>query len=84
MGKRGINGVVMKTYRTIRPLLVEATRCTSQTTIATDMGEKVAKKGDWVIVGEDHELYVVDDAFFQRTFAPIEWKREYEGKSYGC
>jgi hypothetical protein len=35
-------------------------------------------------MGEDHEIYVVDDAFFQRTFAPLEWKREYEGKSYGC
>ena len=74
----------MKKYRTIRPLLVEATRCPSKRTIATDLGERVIQKGDWIVLGEDYEIYVVDDAFFQRTFAPIEWKREYEGKNYGC
>lgn len=74
----------MKKYRTIRPLLVEATKCPSQRTIATDLGERVIQKGDWIVLGEDYEIYVVDDAFFQRTFAPIEWKREYEGKNYGC
>ena len=36
--------------------------------------------------GEDGERYVVDDAFFQRTFAPIQrhsWENT-EGRSYGC
>jgi hypothetical protein len=75
---------MMQTFRTRRPLLVEATRCDEAMTIHTDAGERRVKPGDWVIHGEDHECYVVDDAFFQRTFAPIEWRREPEGAQYGC
>lgn len=36
----------MATYRTIRPLLVEATRCVSPTRVATDAGEAMAAPGD--------------------------------------
>lgn len=74
----------MTTYRTSRPLLVEATRCTSSTTIVTDLGEREVHPGDWIISGEDNERYIVDDAFFQRTFKPLEWMRSAEGKQYGC
>jgi hypothetical protein len=74
----------MQTFRTCRPLLVEATQCERPTRIYTDAGVREVKAGDWVIHGEDHECYVVDDAFFQRTFSPIEWHREVEGASYGC
>lgn len=74
----------MATYRTTRPLLVEAKKCESQQVVLTDVGQRVARPGDWIIYGEDSELYVVDDAFFQRTFAPIEWKREEAARNYGC
>jgi hypothetical protein len=46
------------------------------------------QKGEWIVNGEDGECYVVDDAFFQRTFQPIQsyaWERSSaEGRSYGC
>lgn len=74
----------MATYRTSRPLLVEATRCTAPMTVVTDLGERVVQAGDWIISGEDNERYIVDDAFFQRTFRPLEWMRTTEGKQYGC
>jgi hypothetical protein len=74
----------MKTFRTCRPLLVEATQCDKYETILTDTGERQIHPGDWIIRGEDNECYVVDDAFFQRTFAPIPWQRREEGRDYGC
>jgi hypothetical protein len=74
----------MRTFRTNRPLLVEATQCVTAQTILTDSGEREVKPGDWIIHGEDSECYIVDDAFFQRTFVPIEWQRNTEGKHYGC
>jgi hypothetical protein len=52
--------------------------------IVTDLGERTAHVGDWIILGEDNERYIVDDAFFQRTFKPLEWMRSPEGKQYGC
>jgi hypothetical protein len=45
------------TYRTSRPLLVEATRCTAPMTVVTDLGERVGHAGDWIISGEDNERY---------------------------
>jgi hypothetical protein len=72
------------TYRTSRPLLVEATKCVTPMKIVTDLGERTAQVGDWIILGEDNERYIVDDAFFQRTFKPLEWMRSPEGKQYGC
>lgn len=74
----------MKTFRTSRPLLVEATQCTASQKILTDTGERQVHPGDWIIHGEDNECYVVDDAFFQRTFAPVAWQRSEEGRHYGC
>jgi hypothetical protein len=74
----------MRTFRTCRPLLVEATQCMTPSTILTDAGERKVRPGDWIIHGEDHECYVVDDAFFQRTFAPIAWTRSSEERYYGC
>jgi hypothetical protein len=52
--------------------------------IVSDVGERQVRPGDWVIHGEDNELYVVDDAFFQRTFAPVTWERTATGREYGC
>jgi hypothetical protein len=33
--------------------------------------------------GENHERYIVDNTFFQRTFAPISWEPSDEGRYYG-
>jgi hypothetical protein len=74
----------MDTFRTRRPLLVRATQCTQASSIVTDLGERSIHPGDWIIEGENHERYVVDDAFFQRTFAPILWEPANEGRHYGC
>lgn len=58
----------MATYRTCRPMMVEATQCCKAETITTDLGFIHVKRGEWIIRGENGECYVVDDAFFQRTF----------------
>jgi hypothetical protein len=78
----------MSTFRTLRPLVVDATQCERAKTIATDTGFCNVSKGDWIVRGENGETYVVDDAFFQRTFTPLqtypwEWRPE-EGRHYGC
>jgi len=77
----------MSAFRTCRPLLVDATQATEPATVATDLGFANVNRGDWVVRGEDGECYVVDDAFFQRTFVPIQkypWERAEETRSYGC
>ena len=74
----------MKTFRTRRPLLVKAEQCRHSTVIFTDAGERKVLPGDWIIQGENHECYVVDNTFFQRTFAPIPWEPANEGRNYGC
>ena len=74
----------MNTFRTRRPLLVNATQCAQATTIFTDSGHRKAFPGDWIIEGENHERYIVDNTFFQRTFAPIPWEPTNEGRNYGC
>jgi hypothetical protein len=58
----------MSTFRTLRPLLVDATQCEHPETIATQTGFRSVSKGDWIVNGENGETYVVDNAFFQRTF----------------
>ena len=73
----------MNTFRTRRPLLVNATQCRQSTSILTDSGQRKAFPGDWIIEGENHERYIVDNTFFQRTFAPIAWQPTGEGRSYG-
>jgi hypothetical protein len=77
----------MGTFRTCRPLLVDATQCKERKTIVTDLGFTDVKVGDWIIRGEGGECYVVDDAFFQRTFTSIQiypWELNDEGRCYGC
>jgi hypothetical protein len=77
----------MGTFRTCRPLLVDATQCKEDQTISTDLGFRHVKRGDWVVRGEDGECYVVDDAFFQRTFTPLQsypWESTTEPRSYGA
>ena len=73
----------METFRTCRPLLVKAKQCDHPTLIFTDDGERQVHPGDWIIEGENHERYVVDNAFFQRTFSPIPWEPINEGRHYG-
>jgi len=78
---------VMSAFRTCRPLLVDATQATEPSTIATDLGFANVQRGDWIVRGEDGECYVVDDAFFQRTFVPMQtypWEKTEESRSYGC
>jgi len=55
----------MNTFRTRRPLLVKASQCTQDDSIVTDLGKRPVHTGDWIIEGENHEQYVVDDTFFQ-------------------
>jgi hypothetical protein len=78
----------MSTFRTLRPLLVDATQCEHAKTITTTFGFCNVSKGDWIVNGENREVYVVDNAFFQRTFAPIQTRpgelENEEGRSYGC
>jgi hypothetical protein len=76
----------MSAFRTCRPLLVDAQQCTETKTIATDLGFCNVSRGDWIVRGENGECYVVDDAFFQRTFAPLQtypWENNEEGRCYG-
>lgn len=61
----------MSVFRTKRPLLVDATQCPVPTTITTDTGFRHVESGDWIIHGEDGETYVVDNAYFQRTYVPV-------------
>ena len=78
---------LMSKFRTCRPLFVDATQCTERKTIATDLGFRDVRVGDWIIRGEDGECYIVDDAFFQRTFTSIQtypWENGEEGRHYGC
>ena len=62
----------MSAYRTSRPMIVDAAQCKEAKTIATDLGFIHVKQGEWVISGEDGETYIVDDAFFQRTFVSVQ------------
>ena len=77
----------MSAFRTCRPLLVNAEQCDHARTITTDTGFRHVAKGEWIINGEDGECYVVDDAFFQRTFTPLQsypLETTNEGRNYGC
>jgi hypothetical protein len=77
----------MSAFRTCRPLLVDATQATEPATVGTDLGFVNVKRGEWIVRGEDGECYVVDDAFFQRTFVPLPmrpWEQDEESRSYGC
>ena len=52
-----------------------------------NLGFRHVKRGDWVVRGEDGECYIVDDAFFQRTFTPLQtypWENNQEARNYGC
>jgi hypothetical protein len=78
----------MSAFRTLRPLVVDATQCQRSETVATDTGFCKVSRGDWIVKGENGETYVVDDSFFQRTFTPFQnypsqLKNE-EGRHYGC
>lgn len=76
----------MSAFRTCRPLLVNAEQSTKTQTIATDQGFCNVERGDWIVRGENGECYVLDDAFFQRTFTPIQiypWENNEEGRNYG-
>jgi hypothetical protein len=61
----------MSIFRTVRPLVVNAIQCKHSETIAADNGFCNVSKGDWIVRGESGETYVVDDAFFKSTFAPL-------------
>jgi hypothetical protein len=81
-------GGPMSTFRTLRPLLVDATQCEHPETIATQTGFRSVSKGDWIVNGENGETYVVDNAFLQRTFTPLQTSsckpKTEEGCDYGC
>ena len=64
-------------YRSFRPLVVDAIQCKEAKTITTDLGFINVKQGEWVISGEGGETYIVDDAFFQRTFVPVQENQQW-------
>jgi hypothetical protein len=66
-----VREVKMGLFRTSRAMTVAARQFTEAATIATDLGFVNVKRGEWVVNGENGECYVVDDAFFQRTFVAI-------------
>ena len=78
----------MSTFRTLRPLIVDATQCDGSEKTFTGADGRIASKGDWIVRGENGETYVVDDTFFQRTFTPLQtypWELQpEEGRHYGC
>ena len=67
--------------------MVDANQSKAETTIASDNGFRHVKRGEWIIRGENGECYVVDDLFFQRTFAPVDGAvacgQAAEGRHYG-
>jgi hypothetical protein len=80
--------VFVSAFRTLRPLLVDARQCKVSETVVTSSGFCDASSGDWIVRGENGETYVVDNAFFHRTFAPIPESpiglSGEEGRLYGC
>jgi hypothetical protein len=72
----------MGLFRISRSITVDARQCTRAETVATDLGFTNVRPGDWVIRGEDGESYILNDDFFQRTFAPAE-ERQLRRKSPG-
>jgi hypothetical protein len=78
----------MTVFRTVRPLLVDATQAEQSTTVCTRTGVYTVAKGDWIVTGENGETYLVDNPFFQRTFMRLEtdpWQQQTnEGRHYGC
>lgn len=62
----------MGLFRIFRPITIDARQCSEAGTIATDLGFINVKRGDWIIRGEDNEGYILNDDFFQRTFAPVD------------
>ena len=51
--------------------------------IQTDTGQRKALPGDWIVEWENKERYIVDNSFFQRTFASVPWGSQPEGRHYG-
>lgn len=76
----------MSTCRISRPLLVDAVQSAETKTIATDLGFINVRPGEWVICGEAGECYIVDDAFFRRTFVAVDGTQVSESGSpeWGC
>jgi hypothetical protein len=54
----------------------------------TGIDGRSPSKGDWIVKGENGETYVVDNAFFQRTFTSLQTYaaqvNNEEGRHYGC
>lgn len=61
----------MSAYRVARPVIVDAVQCAEAKTIVTDLGFVNVQQGEWIVSGEAGECYVVDDAFFRRTFISL-------------
>lgn len=74
----------MGTYRTSRHFLVDAVQSVETKTIATDLGFINVRRGEWVVCGEGGERYILDDAFFRRTFESVEDARVPEAGSLQC
>lgn len=54
----------MSAFRTCRPLLVDATQCKERKTIATDLGFRDVKAGDWIIRGKAENAMSLTMLFF--------------------
>jgi hypothetical protein len=77
----------MKTYRTVRPLLVQAVQAEEPIEIRTSTGVLRANKGDWLVLGPHGEYYPCSDADFKSTFETINTPFEFadkQGRECGC
>jgi serine/threonine protein kinase len=55
---------------------VHAFRCKDEVTVFKSWGTGVSKKGDWVIVGPDDDVYTCDAAVFAATYEPVRESNE--------
>lgn len=78
----------MKTYRTIKPILVEAVQLKEPIELKIATGTVRAKAGDWLIRGANGEYYPCSNAEFNCTYEQLDTpnfpRRESLGKECGC
>lgn len=59
-----------------RPIIVEAYQTKDEITIHTLEGNMRAKKGDWIIIGIEGELYPCKKSVFEQIYEPINENNE--------
>jgi len=54
-----------------KPIIVDAYQVKDEITIHTLEGNMRAKKGDWIIIGVEGELYPCKKSVFEKIYEPI-------------